>query len=106
MENAADLHIDAGGDVILNSPARWQRHHSVMLDVELRQAMKEVRSELRLSAVGMPELHEVRRGVAGEFQRACARDLVRDLLKSLALKTSSSSLRPSSPPRQPLIQMN
>ena len=95
VENAAELHVDAGGDVILNSPARWQRHHSVMIGSELRHAMNEVRSELSQAAVDMSELHEIRRGVAGEFQQAGVRGLVRDLLKSFAFKSPSSPPQPS-----------
>ncbi len=50
IEDAAELNIDAAGDVILNSPAQWQSHHSATVDTELRQAMNEVHSELRQAA--------------------------------------------------------
>ena len=102
MDNAAELSIDAQGDVILNSPQEWQRHHSATVDAELRQAMAEVQSELRQTAVTVKsELQQAGNDVAQELEQSGIRDIVRDLLKSLKPETSASSS--PSPSTQPTV---
>jgi len=92
VEDAAELSIDARGDVILNSPAEWQHHHSAAVDAELRQAMNEVQSELRQAAATVKsEFQQAGNDVAQELEQSGIRDIVRDLLKSLKPEAPASS---------------
>ncbi len=99
IDDASELNIDAGGDVILNNPAEWQRHHNASVDAELRQAMNEVQSELKQAAVTIKtEMRQTGVDVAQELEQAGIRDIVRDLLQSLKPQPSAGTPQPASSP--------
>lgn len=107
-EDAAEVEIDALGDVILNSPVQWQGHQSAAIDAELRSAMDEIRKEVRRSAAtSTAEAQTAWRGKAWKWDQegvhktvgVSVRDIMRDLLRSLNPSISPSP--PSPPPDQP-----
>ncbi len=103
---ACELSIEAGGDVILNSPGQWQRRHSAIVDAELKKAMKEVKTELKKAAGGVKaetkranvdvtvDLDDLEKiGTTG----ASVREIVRDLLDSLAPNTPATAVAQAKP---------
>ncbi len=105
-EPLAELTIDAGGDVLINSSSRGQRRQHAHVEKEIKQAMQEVKRELRRTAATISEeARRARRSVEVELNGAdvrenlgaSVRDMVRDLLDSLDPQARSAP-RPT-PPR-------
>ena len=108
VEDAAEVEIEALGDVMLNGPAQWRAHPGAAVDAELRSAMDEIRREVRRTAAASAA--EARAGwkdmdwdweKEGVYKNVgvSVRDIVRDLLRSLDPRTPST--RPASPSEQP-----
>ena len=54
-EPLAEVEIDAGGDVLLNSSGRGQRRQYAQVEKEIKQAMQEVKRELRRATANISD---------------------------------------------------
>lgn len=105
-EMAADLNIEAKGDVVLNSAQPWYGHHSASVEREVKQAMSEVQKELKRAAVTMRgEMRGAKDDIVRELGRediagtvgGSVRDIVRDLLDSLDPNAAAQPSTPAPP---------